>query len=100
MIISTKSLKPIEWQEKDFEFIGVIGGTIQFCVVTPEYSPTGWKTLNTGVMRTGRWIIRYSMKNMNGKPFGEYANSLEEAKEQAAKFLEGSVNLITKGAER
>lgn len=100
MIISTKSLKPIEWQKKDFEFIGLIGGKVRICVLSPEYSPTGWKTPSVGAVRTGRWIIRFCVQNENGKPFGEYADSLEEAKEQAAKFLEGFVNLITKGAER
>jgi len=93
MIISTKSIKPIEWRDVDFETIGIIGnGNCRLCVITQEFGYFG--------KPTGRWIVRYSLQNENGKNFGYYSNSLEEAKESARKFLESFLELLTVGANR
>jgi hypothetical protein len=98
MLISTKTLKPIEWSEKEFEVIGTVGDRIRVCVLTPELKNCGWKTICVGVIPTGRWIIRYSFQNQNGKQFGEYANSLAEAKKMVTKFLEVFLTIVTEGA--
>jgi hypothetical protein len=92
MIISTKSVRQIDWNTVDFEIVGTVGGKFRLCVITQEVHKSG--------KPTGRWIIRYSFQNENGKPFGCYSNSLEEAKWAARCMLEGLLGLLTEGAIR
>jgi hypothetical protein len=92
MIISTKSIKPIKWQTVDFEIAGIIADQFRLCTISQE--------LGERNRPTGRWLIRYSLQNENGKHFGYYSNSLEEAKESARNFLESFLELLTVGANR
>lgn len=68
-------MKKLAWKERNNGevIIGVILGSCLWCVITKDDS--------------GRYCVKYTLKNINQKPYGEICYTLDEAKEKSEEFL-------------
>lgn len=88
MLFSTKNVTAITWKEEPFKIRGIILGNCLWCTISEELGYFG--------KSTGKWWIKYTLRNDDDRPFGSLANSEADAKEKAQKFLETFITMATK----